>query len=78
MLLVVLVIIVLTFKMRTQWWAMTDLFFIFMAVFAHLMALLLGSYSPVASRKLDVAALVCACLGVVALIGEYIAFQFIV
>lgn len=78
MLVIVLVVIVLTFKMRTRWWAMTDVFFIFMAVFAHLMALMLGSYSPVASRKLDMAALVCLCLGVLALIGEYVAFQFIV
>lgn len=76
-LVLVIALIVITFSMRSVWWSFFDLFFIFMMVFAHLAALYLRKFSPAASATLDRVALVCGCLTILAIIGEYIAFQFI-
>ena len=76
-LILVIILIIVTFRMRSVWWSFIDLFFVFMMVFSHLAALYLKRMSPQAGRTLDRVAFVCALLTVVAFVGEYIAFQFI-
>lgn len=72
---VVIVILVITFTLRTVWWAYSDIFFAFMMVFCHLIAVNISGLNPYASRKLDKAALVFAALMVVALAVEFILFN---
>lgn len=75
-LVLVVIVIILTFSIRKEaWWMYIDIFFIFMAVFSHLMALTIQKLNSVASRKLDKIAFWMLILGVVAFIGEWIAFQ---
>ena len=62
--LLIVIMLVLTFSLRSVWWAFFDVFFLFMMVF-----------SPLASGKLDAAAFVFGILGILSLIGEYIAWQ---
>ena len=69
---IVIVLIAITFKYRTEWWCFTDIFFAFMFVFCHLLALNIVKLSPIASRKLDMASLVFGILAVVSFIVEYI------
>ena len=76
-LILVIILIIVTFRMRSVWWSFIDLFFVFMMVFSHLAALFMKRMSPQAGRTLDRVALVCGVLTVAAFIGEYIAFQFI-
>ena len=68
----VVVFLVCTFRMRTQWWAFTNVFFLFLMAFSHAVALTIEPLNARASRKLDFAALVCAVLAVVALAVEAI------
>lgn len=74
---VVVTVICLTFSMRGEWWCFIDIFFAFMMVFCHLLALYLGKMSPVACRKLDFLALVFGILTVLAIVGEYISMSMI-
>lgn len=74
---IVVVVIGLTFSIRAYWWSFIDIFFAFMTVFLHLMALYIGRMSPAASRKLDFIAMIGLTLTVLSLIGEYIAWNFI-
>ena len=76
-LVLVLVVMVLTFSLRTEWWTFIDQFFLFMMAFCHLAACYLTKVSFLASRKLDVFALICGILFVLALLGEYIAWQIV-
>lgn len=73
-LITVLVMIVLTFRMRCAWWACIDMFFAFMMVFAHIASLYLERFNAFASRRLDAIALVCGFMTLLAIIGEYIAY----
>ena len=67
---IVMVVMVLSFPVRKVWWAFTDIFFAFMMVFFHLIAVYFHKL-PGISKQLDVAALVCGLLMVVALVVEY-------
>ena len=73
--LLIVIMLVLTFSLRSVWWAFFNVFFLFMMVFCHLVAIYLKRYSPLASGKLDAAAFVFGILGILSLIGEYIAWQ---
>lgn len=74
----VVIVIVLTFGLRPAWWAFIDLFFLFMMAFSHLAAVFLGSYNRRAGKKLDRVAAVCGVLWILALIGEFVAFQVLI
>lgn len=74
-LMAVVVMIALTFRMRCAWWACIDTFFAFMMAFAHLAALYLERFNAFASRRLDMIALVCGFMTLLAIIGEYIAYS---
>lgn len=62
--------IILTFKMRTEWWMFIDIFFLFMAVFSHLMAQSIRKLIPASAKTLDKIALVIFILFIIALITE--------
>lgn len=71
-----IIVIILTFSVRKeQWWMFIDIFFVFMAIFSHLMALTIERLNVSASRKLDTIAFWMLAIGVVAFIGEWIAFN---
>ena len=72
---VVIAIIVFTFRLRTEWWCFIDLFFAFMMVFCHVIALTVEKYNRTASLKLERSALVMGILMIISLIAETIAFQ---
>lgn len=72
--LIVMAVIVFTFKLRTVWWAYFDIFFAFMMVFCHIIALSIYRYNKFASARLDTIALIMGVLTVLSLIGEWIAF----
>lgn len=68
----VVILVVATYSLRSAWWTFTDIFFIFMAAFSHLIAVNINKFNPYASRRLDLVALVFFILFIVALIGEYV------
>lgn len=68
----IIVLIGITFTMRPTWWSFCDIFFAFMMVFSHLMAVYLNKFNQYVSKKLDVASLVCGILMIIALIVEWI------
>lgn len=70
---VVIVILVVTFPYRHTWWAFIDIFFAFMTVFSHVVALTIEKLNPYGARKLDKIALYLLVLTVLAVIGELIA-----
>lgn len=74
MVLVILVIII-TFGMRQAWWAYSDIFFAFMMVFCQLVAVYIEKFNSHAFRTLQMCALIFGALMILALIGEFIAFQ---
>lgn len=74
-LILVVILIIVTFKMRPVWWAFIDLFFAFMMVFCQLMGLYVKRFSIPSGKTLQTIAAVCGGLTVLSLIGEYIAFQ---
>lgn len=76
-LLLVIVIICVTFALRVTWWSFIDVFFFFIAAFCQLMALTLGARIPPAGAKLSMIAFASMILGVLALIGEGIAWWII-
>lgn len=63
----------LTFSSRHSWWCFIDIFFFFMAAFMQLMSLVLAKTGAATTAKLQLIAIVCGILGIVALIGEAIA-----
>ena len=69
-----MVAICLTFKFRTVWWQFIDVFFLFMAAFMQLLGLQFAKTIPAAAGKMRNIAMWCAILGIVAFIGEGIAF----
>lgn len=76
--LLIIIIIALTFTYRKPaWWMFIDVFFAFMAAFCNLMSLYIRKLNVTASNRLNTAAMVMVVLTLLALIGEWIAFQFI-
>lgn len=73
-LLVVIVGICITFVHRVVWWSHIDAFFMFIAAFLHLMATFQPQQLQIVAKKLSVASLIFTALGILALIGEAIAF----
>ncbi len=69
----ILFVLVLSFNMRQAWWTFIDIFFAFMMVFSHLVALYIDKFNSYSSRQLDKVAFICGILMLVAFIGEYIA-----
>lgn len=65
----------LTFKMRSEWWMFADVFFLFMATFAHMIALLLGRFNPFIRKKLELSAVVLGILFLISLIAECVVFE---
>lgn len=70
-LLIVIVCLVLTFSVDRIWWTYADIFFAFMMTFLHLMAVYTRKLTAI-SRQLDLAALICGALMIVALVVEFI------
>lgn len=70
----VIVLLVVTFKMRTVWWAFIDIFFAFMAAFVNLVAVTVSRINPKVSGMLNTWTLIFCILFIVAFIGEWIAF----
>lgn len=73
----VLVLLVGTFNLRTVWWAFIDIFFAFMAAFTNLLAVTVNRLNPYVSNKLYLWAFIFCILWVLSLIGEWIAFYFL-
>jgi hypothetical protein len=71
----ILLVMIFTFGMREAWWTFIDVFFAFMMVFSQLMALYIEKLDVRACRKLQMCAAVFGVLTILALIGEYIAYQ---
>lgn len=75
--LLILLVIILTYPLRCVWWAYFDIFFAFMMVFMHVIALTIEKYNVLASSKLEKISLIMGIMTVLSLIGEWIAFQII-
>ncbi|MCH5233046.1 MAG: hypothetical protein J1E78_05335 [Muribaculaceae bacterium] len=75
--LVIIFVIVITFRLRPVWWAFIDEFFAFMMIFSQLAAVYIFKFSYYAGKKLQVIAAICGVLMILSLIGEYIAYQVI-
>lgn len=71
----ILTVIVFTFKLRTVWWAYFDIFFAFMMVFCHVIALVIAKNNRFASSKLEKIAFVMGVLTVISLAGEAVVFS---
>lgn len=71
-LMVVVIVIAIVTKVITDWWECSVLFLAFMAIFSHLAALLLAKMSTMASKKLDLIALIFSFLAIVAFIVIFI------
>lgn len=74
-LMLIIIVIITTFGLREVWWAFIDEFFAFMMIFCWLASLYLMKMSPFAAKKLQSIALVSGVLMILALIGEFIAYQ---
>lgn len=72
---VALLIVMICLRLFDEVWEYSAIFCAFMMVFCHLMALNLQKMSKVASRKLDLIALIFGGLTVVAIIVVYILGQ---
>lgn len=69
--LLIAIVLVCTFQLRTEWWAFIDIFFFFMMAFCHAVACTVARMGAAISRRLDTVALVCGILGVIAFIVEW-------
>lgn len=76
-LLMAILCICLTYTYRTEWWSFIDIFCFFMAAFLQLMSLMFSKTLVLAAKKLSFCAGVFGILGIVALIGEAIAWYMI-
>lgn len=74
-LVLVVLLIGFTFSMRPVWWAFADLFFAFMMVFSHLLAIYLGKINTYIGRRLDFFALIFGILTIIAFVVEYFLLQ---
>ena len=75
--LIVLILMVCTFKLRVEWWMFFDIFFAFMMIFCHVIALVIEKYNKFATAKLERIAVVMGILTVFSFIGEWIAWRVI-
>ena len=57
---------------KSEWWELIDIFFIFMMAFSHLAAVYLKKMSAAASQSLDRLALIFGILAVIAFIVVFI------
>ncbi|MCM1320473.1 MAG: hypothetical protein NC217_08885 [Muribaculaceae bacterium] len=73
-LVLIIAVICATFTLRTVWWSYIDIFCFFMAAFCQLMALTVCAKLPRPGATLSLIALAFCIAGVVALIGEAIAW----
>lgn len=76
-LVLVIIVIAVTFSMRTAWWTYTDLFFMFMTAFCNLVACYIAKLSPSAAKKMRNVTILFGILTILAFIGEYIALHII-
>lgn len=76
-LLMIIICICLTYTHRSEWWCFIDIFCFFMSAFLQLMSLVLGKALVAAGKKLTFCAGAFGVLGVIALIGEAIAWYYI-
>ena len=72
--LLIAIVLVCTFQLRTYWWAFIDIFFFFIMAFSHAIACSFARINPGASRRLDTIALICGVAGIIALIVECIIY----
>lgn len=75
-LILVIILLCLTFRMRTAWWAFIDIFFAFMMVFLHLMSVYLGRKLSGIGKQLDVVSFIMGVLMVISFIVEWILFNY--
>ena len=76
-LLVSIVYIAVTFRFRKEfgWWAFSDCFALFMAVFTWLMSLVISRMIPHSGQVLSKMALVFGILFIIALVVEYFVYS---
>ena len=74
-LIVIIAIIIVTFRMRPVWWMFFDEFFAFMMIFCQIVALYLGKFNLIVKRKLKVCAAVFGILAIISLISEFVIYQ---
>lgn len=72
---IIIAVFVATFRLRAVWWAYFDIFFAFMMVFCHVIALTIARYNRFASSKLEKIAGVMGILAILAILAEGIAFS---
>ncbi|MDE6717021.1 MAG: hypothetical protein K2J70_02410 [Muribaculaceae bacterium] len=58
--------------LKTEWWQLFDVFFLFMTVFSHLAAIYLEKMSKPASQMLDRMALIFGILAIISFIAVFI------
>lgn len=73
--LLIIIVLIFTFSIRPSWWAFIDIFFGFMMVFCHIVAVYSRGKMPAVGRQMDTIAAYCGILAVLAFIGEFIAWQ---
>jgi hypothetical protein len=69
-LVIVVLYIIITFRLITEWWLIIDKFFAYMAAFAHFAALYMEKFSFKAYKKLDKVAFWCTIIFVISLVVE--------
>lgn len=76
-LIISIVYIAVTFRFRKElgWWAFSDCFALFMAVFTWLMSLVISRMIPHSGKLLAKLALVFGILFVIALVAEYFVYS---
>ena len=72
LLVIIIIAIIYSFKVRTEWWMFIDIFCAFMGAFMHLMALVLSKMVPTVRRAFDNLACVFGILFVISFVVEYI------
>lgn len=72
----VVALTIITGVMRFPWWAFISVFFLFMAVFCHLISLYLRKINRIIGTKLEVIALICIILAIIGFLVEYVIFNF--
>ena len=74
-LLLIIIILCVTFSYRGAWWGFIDIFCFFMAAFLHLLATMQPAALRRSAHRIDFVAMIFAGLGILAFIGEAIAFN---
>lgn len=76
MLLAIIMLVLCVAMKPLVWWQYLDVFFAFMMAFLHLLAVNFRKLTAI-SRQLDMAAMVCAVLFIIAFIGVWVANSFL-